>query len=772
MKFIYACLIAGVMMFSTNIFAQIFPGSTCDTAIQLEMCVDSQDGNTVGILNDSQTSGATACSGVGTAGQLWYSYTAYENVTITLSTCGSNMDTKIHVYGGSCGQGNLYCLVQNDDYCAMQSQVSFPVVAGETYLIRVGGFGSASGAFTLNVTCGDGQAGCTDYYATNYDPAAVTDDGSCVYYGCMDSTAGNYNPYATIDDGSCFYYVFGCTNPSAANYNPAANSDDGTCVIEGCMDQSAINYDWSATVDNGSCEYCNGAGSATASLYICTFSNGNQVELQIVDDSGNEVYYANGLNNGAIVYASLCLQPGVCYTANMINNAGPYGWYNGYFWVNVNGVQIINAQPDANAQFASIQFSIDGTCGPVFGCTDATALNYNAEATMNDGSCVYPTVGCTDSTAVNFDPFAAVDDGSCIILTDCAGTILECVLYPGTFANEASYVVTDAAGNIITGSTEFVASAFACVTDGCYTIQMFDSFGDGWDGGGYMEVYANGVFIGQYWLGSGLSSGTAYFGVNAEGCTPSILGCTDAFALNYNPMATEDDGSCEYPENCDQNLLSITVSTQNWGSEISWSLVGADGVVYASGDNYSSWGWYTDYACVPDGCYEVVMNDSWGDGWNGAYYAISSNNMYAEGSLYYGSTGADLMGMNSDCGMVAGCMDASAINYDPQATYDDGSCMYNVGGGLGFDNGLEVEFALYPNPTNGGIIVNATSLDEQRNLTLNVFGAEGRLVRSVNYAVTASNMQVQLDLTDLPAGYYLVQLSNGTTQSVKPLIKQ
>jgi hypothetical protein len=771
MKFVYACLMAAAMMFSTDIFAQIFPGSTCDTAIQLE-CNQSEDGNTIGILNDSQTSGATTCSGVGTAGQLWYSYTAQENLTVTLSTCGSSMDTYIHVYGGSCGQGNLYCITQNDDYCAMQSHVAFAAVEGETYLIRVGGFASMAGAFILNVACGDGVIGCTDYYASNYNPAAITDDGSCVYAGCMDSTAANFNPFATSDDGSCVYWVYGCTNPAAVNYNPSASADDGTCVIEGCTDQTATNYDWSATVDNGTCEYCNGEGSATASLYICTFSNGNQVELQIVDDSGNEVYYATGLNNGAIVYASLCLQPGVCYTANMINNTGPYGWYNGYFWVNVNGVQIINAHPDANAQFASIQFSIDGTCGPVFGCTDATALNYNAEATMNDGSCVYPTIGCTDSTAVNFDPFAVVDDGSCIVLTDCSGTILECVLYPGAFANEASYIVTDPAGNTIASSVQGVASAFACVTDGCYTIQMFDSFGDGWDGGGYMEVYANGVFVGQYALASGLSSGTAYFGVNAEGCTPSVLGCTDPFALNYNSMATEDDGSCEYPESCDQNLLSITVSTQNWGSEISWSLVCADGVVYASGDNYSSWGWYTDYACVPDGCYEVVMNDSWGDGWNGAYYSISSNNMYAEGSLYYGSTGADLMGMNSDCGMVAGCMDSEAYNYNPQATYDDGSCMYNVGGGLGFDNGLEVEFALYPNPTNGGIIVNATALDEQRNLTLNVYGAEGRLVRSVNYAVTASAMQVQLDLTELQAGYYLVEMSNGLSHAVKPLIKQ
>ena len=37
---------------------------------------------------------------------------------------------------------------------------------------------------------------------------------------------------------------------------------------------------------------------------------------------------------------------------------------------------------------------------------------------------------------------------------------------------------------------------------------------------------------------------------------PSIPGCTDAVACNYNVEATEDDGSCTYAENnfdCDGN---------------------------------------------------------------------------------------------------------------------------------------------------------------------------------------------------------------------------
>lgn len=53
---------------------------------------------------------------------------------------------------------------------------------------------------------------------------------------------------------------------------------------------------------------------------------------------------------------------------------------------------------------------------PVAGCTDPLALNFNAQAEVDDGSCQYPPVpvpGCTDPVALNFDPLATVDDGSC-----------------------------------------------------------------------------------------------------------------------------------------------------------------------------------------------------------------------------------------------------------------------------------------------------------------------------------------------------------------------
>ena len=90
--------------------------------------------------------------------------------------------------------------------------------------------------------------------------------------GCLQVDATNYNPKATFDDGSCNFLViiYGCTNPEAENYNSQATHDDGRCVvindnpngttnetaaIYGCMDIEANNYDDKATEDDGSCDY-------------------------------------------------------------------------------------------------------------------------------------------------------------------------------------------------------------------------------------------------------------------------------------------------------------------------------------------------------------------------------------------------------------------------------------------------------------------------------------------------------------------------------------
>ena len=53
-------------------------------------------------------------------------------------------------------------------------------------------------------------------------------------------------------------------------------------------------------------------------------------------------------------------------------------------------------------------------------------------------------------------------------------------------------------------------------------------------------------------IGFGLPDGDLQvfdFGINATGCAPVIQGCTDPDAINYDPLATVDDGSCITIEN-------------------------------------------------------------------------------------------------------------------------------------------------------------------------------------------------------------------------------
>ncbi len=83
-------------------------------------------------------------------------------------------------------------------------------------------------------------------------------------YGCMDSTATNYNPEATLDDGSCEYDLI---------------------EIYGCMDSAATNYNPEATIDDGSCDYCK-AGSA---FILLSTDGGNNWEMRCLQEKIGDV---------------------------------------------------------------------------------------------------------------------------------------------------------------------------------------------------------------------------------------------------------------------------------------------------------------------------------------------------------------------------------------------------------------------------------------------------------------------------------------------------
>ncbi len=162
-------------------------------------------------------------TGDGTGGGVWYRFVGTGG-SVTASLCGSGYDTKIRVYTGTCAA--MVCAVGNDDFCGLQSQVTWASALGTTYYILVHGFGAAVGAYTLTITCPPPPVPmCYSQTAIPYvaDPytgtaVALTDD---VHSGVVNigfSFCFNGTSYTQCVIASNNYITFNLANANA--YSP------------------------------------------------------------------------------------------------------------------------------------------------------------------------------------------------------------------------------------------------------------------------------------------------------------------------------------------------------------------------------------------------------------------------------------------------------------------------------------------------------------------------------------------------------------------------
>ena len=118
---------------------------------------------------------------------------------------------------------------------------------------------------------------------------------------------------------------------------------------------------------------------------------------------------------------------------------------------------------------------------------------------------------------------------------------------------------------------------------------------------------------------SGVTAGTEYtFTITGESVTG---GCTDPNAINYDPNATFDDGSCEYEIICNGIEATVNIFTDLYASEMSWELVDLDGASVATGSGFTSDN-STNVCLVEGSSYTMIMMDSYGDGWNGGSFTV------------------------------------------------------------------------------------------------------------------------------------------------------
>jgi hypothetical protein len=136
-----------------------------------------------------------------------YNLNAVAGCEYTVSMCGTTWDTQITIFDPT-----LAAVEYNDDFCGLQSQITFTATTTGVYTIQVNTWPCGinfTGAEYFGVTLNSCAAwpGCTDPAACNYDPAATLDDGSCctdfcVEIGMLDSFGDGWNGaiYSVVND--------------------------------------------------------------------------------------------------------------------------------------------------------------------------------------------------------------------------------------------------------------------------------------------------------------------------------------------------------------------------------------------------------------------------------------------------------------------------------------------------------------------------------------------------------------------------------------------
>lgn len=120
-------------------------------AIFINTCGETLTGNTKFATNSdgSNCSPPQSPSENWTAPGVWYTIIGTGG-DITVSFCNSSYDTKVFIYTGT--PSNLSCYAQNDDYCGLQSEITFSTTVATTYYVLVTGYSSSKGSFNISVT--------------------------------------------------------------------------------------------------------------------------------------------------------------------------------------------------------------------------------------------------------------------------------------------------------------------------------------------------------------------------------------------------------------------------------------------------------------------------------------------------------------------------------------------------------------------------------------------------------------------------------------------
>ena len=336
--------------------------------------------------------------------------------------------------------------------------------------------------------------------------------------GCTDATACNFDPVAQINNGTCTYPGTACNDGNPNTVGDVLSSTctcAGTLQIPGCTDATACNYNAAANVSNGSCTYAQSGYDCAGNCLNDLNGNGlcdNEEVFGCTAEDADNYNPAATTENGTCTWAG-GLVTGLTYEVVSENGIPDKTTYRIYAEVSQASAEIV-----AVYGYDTTPWLLSSTTGfyqDAFGSGTAGGVN----------AAFFPFV-----PALQYDSWVTL--GALPGAPNAASSVGMSAFLPAFETGAALNVNTFVGGSIF-------------ILPGTTT--------QGTPVGGKVlvaQVTTNGTVTARFNFQLQTSDGTTW---NADGVelvfpvaeTPQ--GCTDPEALNYDPDALLDDGSCAYP---------------------------------------------------------------------------------------------------------------------------------------------------------------------------------------------------------------------------------
>jgi Zn-dependent metalloprotease len=283
---------------------------------------------------------------------------------------------------------------------------------------------------------------------------------------------------------------------------------------------------------------------------------------------------------------------------------------------------------------------------------------------------------------------------------------------------------------------EFKYHMYGTSAMGSLALELSDNNGASWT-----SIWNKSGNQGNSWLAASVDL-SAYVGGSVQLRLNGITGTTWQGDMAVDAVSLSTGGGSSA---CSNVALSITFD--NYPEETAWSVKDASGSTVASGGTYGSQAdgstLNINVGCLDSGCYDFVITDAYGDGiccsyGNGSYTLTNSDTgaTLASGAQFTSSQTTNF------------CLGNASINGIASIPTNADS--------------TDKQFKLYPNPVSQALNISLVGFEAQTYSVINMLGQK----------VLQGRYKDVIDVKDLEAGIYMLQLNIGEKTKMKKFIKE